>query len=102
MIEQIKCTLARLLNSEGVKGDRRYRTVGHDCKQSSNISLCYCTTTNFVDKVLNYIIVEDNVKSRIQEITQSKFEIKKLAAAKELMTLIEDEKRQPINVQSLL
>ncbi|KFY97543.1 hypothetical protein V500_02029 [Pseudogymnoascus sp. VKM F-4518 (FW-2643)] len=45
---------------------------------------------------LSCIIVEDGVESRIQEIIQSKFEIKKLAAAKELMTLIEDEKRQPI------
>jgi hypothetical protein len=63
---------------------------------NNHLTSVFATTTNFVDMVLNCIIVEDGVKSRIQEITQSKFEIKKLAAAKELKTLIEDEKRQPI------
>ncbi|KFZ14812.1 hypothetical protein V501_03056, partial [Pseudogymnoascus sp. VKM F-4519 (FW-2642)] len=46
--------------------------------------------------VLNCIIEEEDVESRVREIIQSKFEIKKAGAAKELETLIKDEKRQPI------
>jgi hypothetical protein len=53
-------------------------------------------TANFVDMVLDYIVIEEDVKSRLREIIHSKFEIKKLAAAKELEMLIKDEKRQPI------
>lgn len=63
---------------------------------NNHLTSVLATTTNFVEMVLNCLVVEDGVKSRIQEIIQSKFEIKKLAAAKELKTLIEDEKRQPI------
>jgi len=40
--------------------------------------------------------VEEGVKNGVREITQSKFDIQKLAAAEELKRLVEDEKRQPI------
>lgn len=63
---------------------------------NSHLKSVLVTTANFVDMVLNNIVIEEDVKSRLQEIIQSKFEIKMLAATKELEMLIKDEKRQPI------
>ncbi|KAL5349553.1 hypothetical protein ACLOAV_005848 [Pseudogymnoascus australis] len=63
---------------------------------SAHLTSVLAATASFVDMVLNCIVVEEDVKSRIREIIQSKFEIQKLAAAKELEMLIKDEKRQPI------
>ncbi|KFY75683.1 hypothetical protein V499_04357 [Pseudogymnoascus sp. VKM F-103] len=69
----------------------RWTMIGND-----HLTSVLATTANFVDMVLNCIIEEEDVKSRVREIIQSKFEIKKAGAAKELETLIKDEKRQPI------
>ncbi|KFY02398.1 hypothetical protein V494_00073 [Pseudogymnoascus sp. VKM F-4513 (FW-928)] len=63
---------------------------------SAHLTSVLAATASFVDMVLDCIVVEEDVKSRIREIIQSKFEIQKLAAAKELEMLIKDEKRQPI------
>ncbi|KFX96517.1 hypothetical protein O988_05265 [Pseudogymnoascus sp. VKM F-3808] len=63
---------------------------------NDHLTSVLATTANFVDIILNWIIEEEDVKSRVREIIQSKFEVKKAAAAKELETLIKDEKRQPI------
>ncbi|OBT94340.1 hypothetical protein VE01_07761 [Pseudogymnoascus verrucosus] len=69
----------------------RWTMIGND-----HLTSVLATTANFVDMVLNCIIEEEDVESRVREIIQSKFEIKKAGAAKELETLIKDEKRQPI------
>ncbi|OBT85154.1 hypothetical protein VE02_05638 [Pseudogymnoascus sp. 03VT05] len=63
---------------------------------NSHLTSVLTTTAKFVDMVLNCIIAEEDVRSRIRKIIWSKFLIKKVAAAKELETLIKDEKLQPI------
>jgi hypothetical protein len=69
----------------------RWPTIAND-----HLTEVFALTTDFVDKALNCIIVEDGIKNEVRHIMEFNFENKKRAAAEELKSLVEDEKRQPI------